>query len=78
MEGRVQLTDIDLTFDRYKPLYEPEKVLRATAKLYDQGKIQVWYDRLDSGKFALNVRLSDFPLEELNQFSGSWRGHHFL
>jgi hypothetical protein len=67
MEGRVQLTDIDLTFDRYKPLYEPEKVLRATAKLYDQGKIQVWYDRLDSGKFALNVRLSDFPLEELNQ-----------
>ncbi len=66
-EGHISINDINITLNRYQPITSPEKVLHGTAKLYDQGKMQVEYHRLDSGRFYLQVHLEDFSLEALNQ-----------
>ena len=65
--GQIKLNDLNATINRYNPLDMPEQVLQGTAMLYDQGKIHVDYQRLDSFKFALKIRLVDFPLEAFNQ-----------
>lgn len=66
-EGRITINDINITMNREKPITSAEEVLRGTARLYNQGKIQVEYNRLDSGRYYLKVSLQDFPLEALNE-----------
>lgn len=66
-EGHITINDINITMNREKPITSAEEVLRGTAKLYNQGKMQVEYNRLDSGRFYLKIRLEDFPLEALNE-----------
>ena len=66
-EGSVKISDINVTLNRFHSLDKKEKVLKGTAMLYNQGKMQVEYNRLDSGRFYLKARMEDFPLESLNQ-----------
>ena len=66
-EGFIAIEDISFEFNRYLPLSEPELVSQGQGKLYGQGPISYQYHRTDSGRFSLEVNLSDMPLVSLNQ-----------
>jgi len=66
-EGHITLNDINITLNQFQPLTVSQEVLRGSASFYNQGKLHIKYDQLDSGRFALSARLVDFPLEVLNQ-----------
>jgi hypothetical protein len=65
-EGHVNIEDISFTMYRQNPINEPEYVSFGSGLLYNRGRINYQYHRLDSGKFSLSVQMADMPLELLN------------
>jgi hypothetical protein len=66
-EGHVALDNIEFVMDRYNDKHEMVAMSSGSALIYNQGPITYAYNRLDSGKFSLNVRLTDLPMSLLNQ-----------
>ena len=66
-EGHIALNDIMIMMNRQSSSGRPEQMLSGSATVYQQGDLSFGYDQLDSGKFFLEVRLTDLPMGSLNQ-----------
>jgi len=66
-EGHVMINDIQFTMFRDKPTDQPAHVSYGNGLIYGKGRINYDYHRLDSGRFSLDVKLVDMPLDLLNQ-----------